>query len=435
MRMKKILTLLLIMVAFVGQTNAWNNVYLFYKGNSYSGTGNEFTRVNDNSFYYIVPRNDSYCDGNDFFFRINVLGGSDWFQYGPSINDTEITLDGITQGRDDTRSENAYKIPYNGSSNYYRINFNYDSTNEEWVISVTYSESFNITYIDAANWNWEGGVHFYTFQGAFSTCGAWPGTTITQVDGQYSATVEGFADGKVSINDNGGNKHEKDLVNNGVYHSHFVKIEGVDVGSIDLYAVKANISSAGYATFSSTKALDFTSESTIQACKASVAAGGNITYTAVTSVAANEGVLLRRADGTIASASSIIPLHANQSVAANESNDFVGITFKQKLAQKADEKTNYILTIHTSTGDGPLGFYKVNHGGSWCAAGTAYLSTSASPGSARDYFPLWDDVAPVESIVKGVENTNLPVYDLQGRCVANPQKGLYIVNGKKVVIK
>lgn len=428
MRMKKILTLLLIMVAFVGQTNAWDNVYLFYKGNGYGGNADEFSKVNDNSFFYIVPRNTDFCDSNDFYFRINVKGGSDWFQYGPSENGKVITLDGITQGRDDTRSENAYKIPYNGSSNYYRINFNYDSTSEEWVISVTYSESFNITYIDAANWNWGGGVHFYTFQGYFSTCGAWPGATITKVDGQYSATVEGFADGKVSINDNGENKHEKDLVNNGVYHSH--------ESSIDLYAVKANISSAGYATFSSTKALNFSGETTIQACKASVAAGGNITYTAVTSVAANEGVLLRRADGTIASASSIIPLNADQSVAANASNDFVGITFKQKLAQTANSKTNYILTTQKSDGTtGPLGFYKVNTNGSWCAAGTAYLATSASPGSARDYFPLWDDVAPVESIVKGVENTDLPVYDLQGRCVANPQKGLYIVNGKKVVIK
>ena len=27
------------------------------------------------------------------------------------------------------------------------------------------------------------------------------------------------------------------------------------------------------------------------------------------------------------------------------------------------------------------------------------------------------------------------IYDLQGRKVANPSKGLYIVNGKKIVIK
>ena len=37
--------------------------------------------------------------------------------------------------------------------------------------------------------------------------------------------------------------------------------------------------------------------------------------------------------------------------------------------------------------------------------------------------------------VKSEEDATAPVYDLQGRRVENPKKGLYIVNGKKVVIK
>jgi hypothetical protein len=31
--------------------------------------------------------------------------------------------------------------------------------------------------------------------------------------------------------------------------------------------------------------------------------------------------------------------------------------------------------------------------------------------------------------------SNAVIYDLQGRQVANPVKGIYVVNGKKVVIK
>ena len=34
-----------------------------------------------------------------------------------------------------------------------------------------------------------------------------------------------------------------------------------------------------------------------------------------------------------------------------------------------------------------------------------------------------------------VQRSTFNVYDLQGRKVANPTKGLYIVNGKKIVIK
>ena len=34
-----------------------------------------------------------------------------------------------------------------------------------------------------------------------------------------------------------------------------------------------------------------------------------------------------------------------------------------------------------------------------------------------------------------IEHSDNSVYDLQGRKVARPTKGLYIVNGKKVVVK
>jgi hypothetical protein len=50
-------------------------------------------------------------------------------------------------------------------------------------------------------------------------------------------------------------------------------------------------------------------------------------------------------------------------------------------------------------------------------------------------------VLPLEEYTSGIRSTenssdkNASVYDLQGRLIANPTKGLYIQNGKKVVIK
>ena len=47
-----------------------------------------------------------------------------------------------------------------------------------------------------------------------------------------------------------------------------------------------------------------------------------------------------------------------------------------------------------------------------------------------------DEVTGVESLHPSPITLHpSPVYDLQGRRVANPVKGLYIVNGKKIVIK
>ena len=48
---------------------------------------------------------------------------------------------------------------------------------------------------------------------------------------------------------------------------------------------------------------------------------------------------------------------------------------------------------------------------------------------------LWNHVSSVTPmVIKGSQDSS-PVFDLQGRRVANPQKGIYIRNGKKMVVK
>ena len=46
-----------------------------------------------------------------------------------------------------------------------------------------------------------------------------------------------------------------------------------------------------------------------------------------------------------------------------------------------------------------------------------------------------DTETAVKSVVAEEQKQERVVYDLSGRRVMNPQKGLYIVNGKKVLIK
>ena len=46
--------------------------------------------------------------------------------------------------------------------------------------------------------------------------------------------------------------------------------------------------------------------------------------------------------------------------------------------------------------------------------------------------------APEATLIEGVEGNvdfNQPVYDLSGRRVKNAQKGIYIIGGKKVILK
>lgn len=186
-----------------------------------------------------------------------------------------------------------------------------------------------------------------------------------------------------------------------------------------------NPAAEGYATFSSAYNV-IPGEGLTAKYASAVDASGRITWTEYpsTGIAANQGALL------IGTAGKTYKFTPATSASAPSPNFLKPIIEKTQLTDKEGDNTNYILT---KVGSGPLAFYKVNANRSWCSAGTAYLSTSAT--SARGYFSLWEDATSIEGIATESENENLPVYDLQGRRVTSPQKGLYIVNGKKVVIK
>ena len=195
--------------------------------------------------------------------------------------------------------------------------------------------------------------------------------------------------------------------------------------------VPVSVTADGYATLCPNVNLDFTSATAIEACKASVTTGGVITLTKVNTVKAGEGVLLRSISG--GAANEDIPVIA--SADANAENAFVGIPAKIQLAQSTETGyTNYILSKKSDV----MGFYKVNAAGSWCKAGSAYLKVADDLAPARGFFALDEEETTGicdKRIVKIDESANATVFDLQGRRVAQPKKGLYINNGRKVVIK
>ena len=99
---------------------------------------------------------------------------------------------------------------------------------------------------------------------------------------------------------------------------------------------------------------------------------------------------------------------------------------------KADLGADNIYVLNTGTKG--AGFYKLADDGT-VPANKAYLIYDGAAG-ARDYF-LFDETTSIseELRVKSEEIATAPVYDLQGRRVKNAAKGVYIVNGKKVVVK
>ena len=114
-------------------------------------------------------------------------------------------------------------------------------------------------------------------------------------------------------------------------------------------------------------------------------------------------------------------------------NELVGVTTSTLVAKTTGTKFNYILQ---SDGNGGIVFNMATTDGAYMPAGKAYLSTAfdASAGGARLSVVFADNTVDIDVMNRETTNDNR-YYDLQGRRVAQPTKGLYIVNGKKTLVK
>ena len=94
----------------------------------------------------------------------------------------------------------------------------------------------------------------------------------------------------------------------------------------------------------------------------------------------------------------------------------------------ADLSTIYVL----ANGTNGVGFYLLKNG--YVHKGKAYLRVPASA-SVRQFIGFGDNATTgISQIENGELNTEDAVFNLNGQRVAQPTKGLYVVNGKKVVI-
>ena len=94
----------------------------------------------------------------------------------------------------------------------------------------------------------------------------------------------------------------------------------------------------------------------------------------------------------------------------------------------ANPSTTFVL----NNGTQGVGFYRLA-AGKTLGVGKAYLTYDGA--LAPEFLGFGNETTAISTIeqMRNVENETF--YDLQGRRVAQPTKGLYIVNGKKVMIK
>lgn len=193
--------------------------------------------------------------------------------------------------------------------------------------------------------------------------------------------------------------------------------------SAEPYITKT-ISAAGYATIASEGMLNLANIEGGLVGQIGTMTGNTVNFTNVNDVPANTGVLLKGAAGEY----KIGFVNSSSTVVSN--NVLVGVTADTQIAATTEGKTNFVLM----NGNSGVGFYKVSDAGFTVGANTAYLSTAIS-GNAKSFIAVEGGETTGISTIDNGQLTMENVYDLQGRKVMNPTKGLYIVNGKKVVLK
>ena len=349
-------------------------------------------------------------------------GNDNWF--GDVVKSVSATATGVVKMviDNDIITAAATELWING--NFTLTSIDVEKAADVNVLNESYTPDYNYKQLNSANLLYAkaGDVLSVTISAVGDNEGwrkLYLHTTAEQPSGADASTIlytYGDGDMKVGTIDI---TLTADMITNIQNGSFYIGGYEFTLSSIDLYLTSPTVTinaSAGYATFGYPAALDLTG---IDAYTVTVS-GTTATLNSVKGkkIPAGTGIILE-GSGDVR-----IPL-------TTETTNEIG--------------TNHLhISDGTVTGDGtiyvlanktPVGFYKLSSSAT-VPAGKAYLKISASGAAlAPAFIGFGDGTTGIQTIDNGKLTNDDVYYDLQGRRVAQPTKGLYIVNGKKVIIK
>lgn len=158
---------------------------------------------------------------------------------------------------------------------------------------------------------------------------------------------------------------------------------------------------------------------------------------------AGEGILLR---GAVNADYEFVK--TNNAVSLVEGNLLKGVLVATTIYMDEGDNMNFYLTNWANNNPAPLAFYQAPSDGVEIPAGKAYLQLanddaytvpaySGASGAKGLTFVFEGETTDIKSFgqFNNVQFDNNVIYDLQGRRVQNPTRGIYVVNGKKVVLR
>ena len=203
-----------------------------------------------------------------------------------------------------------------------------------------------------------------------------------------------------------------------------------EIGEVNVQSTAVTIGESGYATFTSSEDVDFSSWTTITAYVAANYENGTLDLWRVENARAGEGILLK---GEVGSTETVVKYEGGETLSDTYNNLLVGVLYDMPINGTDGLYTNLALGYAS----GAWGFYKsidngtIHAGKAYLRLLTSELGSAPSRGITMRFFNETNGIAEMKT-EHLLDHT--VVYDLQGRRVTAPVKGmLYIVGGKKMV--
>ncbi len=325
----------------------------------------------------------------------------------------------------------GYQLPASGNQNFdfnyseagegkYKLTFTANTFTNEVSLAIEKQITGTIYYVNTWDWStvsawvWNDSKNF--------TGGNWPGQGMTKTEDQIDghdvyvwSTYDIDTPTSVIFNDGSSNNQTGTLT----YEN------GATYGYYGASTVSKTITAAGYATYCSENALDFTGTGlTAYIAKKDEQNASKIIFVSVTKVPANTGLLLKGDAGN----------HTINTTTSNELDDVTNNVLKGVTKAESKEAGIFVLM----NGSKGVGFYMTTKTFT-VGANTAYIPSlnelAGGGGEVRFIgFNFDGETTGVDGIAT-VQQNNGEVYNLQGQRVSAAKKGLYIINGKKVLVK
>ena len=188
-------------------------------------------------------------------------------------------------------------------------------------------------------------------------------------------------------------------------------------GTVQIYKeVPFPIGSSLYATYNASKAVSFPTG--ITAYIVSAVGDDNVTLTEVESVPANTPVVLKATEA------------GSYSFTAVTSTDAVETNYL-KVSDGSKQGGDDVFALANK--DGEVGFYAVSSSVT-IPAGKCYIDGTANAKSRLSFSFEGEDATGIKAIAMPAQADGV-YYNLNGQRVVNPVKGIYILNGKKILVK